>query len=175
MWGEESTVTFTVRRVYERICESNILVTWSGLGKIWNRRVQQRVRSFIWILAHGKFLTNFNRWRRLMAENSKCAQWESKRKPTYMHCETVRKRKWCRLTSFPPELYGKFFDMNLQEWILWNLESLEMLSWSSGWKERFAITCWWICRWRNQVIFTGTRFEEDCKVERLNYSVMETT
>lgn len=45
---------------------------WDGWLLIWKLRVQQRVKVFIWMLAHGSILTNFRRLRMRLASNSDC-------------------------------------------------------------------------------------------------------
>lgn len=44
-------------------------VVWRQLWKI---KSQQRVRYFLWVLAHDKLLTNYGRWRRRLADNLDC-------------------------------------------------------------------------------------------------------
>lgn len=39
------------------------------MGMFWKLKVEQRERTFIWLLIHEKLLANYNKWRRLMAES----------------------------------------------------------------------------------------------------------
>lgn len=43
-----------------------------GWRKVWKLGVQQRIRVFLWVSAHGKLMTNLERWKRRMAANPLC-------------------------------------------------------------------------------------------------------
>lgn len=52
---------------------------WVVWRQIWRLKIQQRVKSFLWVLDHDKLLTNYERWRRRIADNSDCQQSASQR------------------------------------------------------------------------------------------------
>lgn len=49
--------------------------SWEGWRLIWKMKVQECVRVVIWIMSHGKLLTNLERWKHRMATS-----------PTYGRC-----------------------------------------------------------------------------------------
>lgn len=45
---------------------------WRRWRMIWKLQVQQRVKAFLWILAHDRLLTNYGQWRRKMTDSPGC-------------------------------------------------------------------------------------------------------
>lgn len=68
-WIDGSDEAFTVKKAYKRLSDSSSQEKWPGWSCIRKLGVQQRVRTFMWILSHDKLLSNFNRWRRNLLEN----------------------------------------------------------------------------------------------------------
>lgn len=64
---------FTVSSAYN-LAYSNQKTTlqWRGWRLIWKLQVQQRVKTFVWTLAHDKILTNHSRSKRKMSDTSAC-------------------------------------------------------------------------------------------------------
>lgn len=46
-----------------------IEVPWKGWRRIWKLQIQQRIKTFIWTLAHDRILTNQGKWKRKMTNN----------------------------------------------------------------------------------------------------------
>lgn len=63
---------FSVRSSYELEMGRAKVAKWSGWKLIWRLRVQQRVRVFVWLLAHQKILTNACQRRRKLTDNLGC-------------------------------------------------------------------------------------------------------
>lgn len=57
-WLDARGGKFTVKSAYMLACEEECDNIWHGWKLIWKARVQQRMRIFIWIMAHRKLLTN---------------------------------------------------------------------------------------------------------------------
>lgn len=76
---------------------------------VWKIKVQQRVKVFLWVMAHGKLLTNLERWRRKMASCSlceRCSRAEEGVLHTIRDCKPA-KEVWESL--IPPDLVNDFF------------------------------------------------------------------
>lgn len=65
---------FSVRSAYMLTVRSSQEGTWNGWMLIWRLRVQQRVRVFLWLLAHGRILMNSMRYRLGIAPSSACGR-----------------------------------------------------------------------------------------------------
>lgn len=69
IWEEEASSMFTVSKEYEKLRASNSKAKWPGWNRIWKLKIQKRVKTFIWLLAHDSLITNQIRWKRRLAEN----------------------------------------------------------------------------------------------------------
>ncbi|KAL9228579.1 hypothetical protein vseg_004142 [Gypsophila vaccaria] len=122
---------------------------------IWKLPVQQRIRMFIWLAAHDRLMTNFNRVRRGLADDSVCPRCLSEEETTdhlLRHCPTSVEI-WSHLGESTSS--GLFFTENFRLWISTNASNSSPFA-SSLWSMKFAITCWWIWRWRNNIVFGRT-------------------
>lgn len=70
--GEDSDGVFTVSKAYRKLCTLDSAKGWAGWSSIWKLKVQQRVRTFLWLLSHGKLLSNHNHCRRMTVDSPSC-------------------------------------------------------------------------------------------------------
>lgn len=128
----------------------------------------------MWLLTHGKFLSNFNRWRRNLSKRLICEPCQEQEE-TNLHViqDCIEAKKvWPHFISL--DLQQKFYLLPPQEWVLWNLSSGKLHRLSREWRIRFAVTCWWVWMGRNEAIFNGSCLGEHLKVDHINKSVEET-
>lgn len=85
---------FTVKATYELSKSWNDGDSWMGWRRIWKAKVQQRIRIFMWLMSHGRILTNAERQRNLSLTDV-CAGVRSRRKEYCMPFETVAELKRC--------------------------------------------------------------------------------
>lgn len=57
-WLKEGANKFSVKIVYELQAGRIVEERWTGWKLMWKLRVQQRVKDWVWLLAHGGVLTN---------------------------------------------------------------------------------------------------------------------
>lgn len=91
---------------------------WEGWQRIWKLGVQYRVRVFVWLMTHGKLLTNIERRRRHLGANEGCVRCQGEEE-TVLHAVrdcVVAKELWRRL--LPRGLEQEFFSLQLKEWEL---------------------------------------------------------
>lgn len=55
---DPSNRVFTVKSTYHLLRGGNRGESWKGWRRIWRLRVQERIKVFMWLLAHDKILTN---------------------------------------------------------------------------------------------------------------------
>lgn len=114
-WCEESHGVYIVGRAYRKLSSHTSTESWAGWKLIWQLRVQQRIRTFLWLLSHGKLLSYFNRWRRSMASSPRstlCLEEEETNLHAVRDCPKTRK-VW--LHFIKPNLLHKFFSFTLRE------------------------------------------------------------
>jgi len=120
-WGGTSTQQFSVKSAYNSLLrnQSNVEGDWKGL---WRWRGPHRIQTFMWLVAHGRILTNYRR-----------SRWRTGISPTCPCCgnadETViyvlrdcrhASQVWTRLVS--PDFITNFFSfVDCREWVFKNL------------------------------------------------------
>lgn len=101
----------------------------------------------MWLLCHDAILSNENHVRRHIAINATCSSCQNPNE-TSLHivrdCHEAR-RIWLQL--LPSNKQPNFFSLDLKHWILTNIANL-------GEAFIFAMTCWWLWRWRNERSFS---------------------
>ncbi|XP_074314431.1 uncharacterized protein LOC141649645 [Silene latifolia] len=119
---------------------------------IWRLPVQQRVRMFIWLAAHGRVMVNVNRVIRNMGDDPRCPRCDGDEETTehLLRSCPVSKQIWNLIGIDSSNIY--FFNSPFSEWIT-RCASNDVSTNEANWPMMFAITCWWIWRWRNNVVF----------------------
>lgn len=69
IWNSDKFGPFSVNKAYRAVNESSNQEMWIGWKRIWSIQTKQRVRIFLWLLAHEKIMTNYNCWRRRLTGN----------------------------------------------------------------------------------------------------------
>ncbi|KAF7806109.1 ribonuclease H [Senna tora] len=125
-------------------------VSWS---KIWKWPVHERIRSFIWLIAHGKILTNSHRLHRKLTDNAMCPRC-GREEETALHalrdCDSVADL-WMRFLN--PQRWNAFFSLDLCEWIEWNRRVHVGNDISENWQTTFGVAVWHIWKNRNLIVF----------------------
>lgn len=84
---------FTVKTSYELACPRMEEVSWECWRALWKMKMIQRVKVFAWLMAHGKLLTNNERWRRRLSVIQECGRCHQVAKDV-MHA--IRDCLWAR-------------------------------------------------------------------------------
>lgn len=130
---------------------------WDGWKSIWRLRVRQRVKVFVWLMAHEKLLTNGERLRRKMALSSlwvRCGLREEDNVHAIRDCDQAR-GLWERLIS--PQIRMEFFSSDMHGWITWMLRRGQRLRDEGCWVGRMMTLAWLQWRWRNEEILGAGR------------------
>lgn len=135
----ESNGDFSGRSAYELYTGTSDEGRWLGWVLIWKLRVHQRIKMFIWTLAHDRALTNFCRWRRRLVDSPGCGRCGHERENvthTVRECPASKEvwpNTW-KTTRIPG-----FYNSPLKEWLLQCLSFERRKSEDDSWPERFAI------------------------------------
>lgn len=162
-----------MKEAYALLEDPSIRSQRPGWQIIWKLRVQQRIRMFVWLMTRDSLMTNYNRWRRSMATSFLCTVCEEEDETT-LHAvrdsESAR-RIWSLLV--PLDSQQKFFNLGLQDWVVWNLSNMRLSIQIEDWGRRFAIARWWIWRWRNEAVFHTMQLTDAAKVQHIIQSDLE--
>ncbi|XP_074290582.1 uncharacterized protein LOC141617299 [Silene latifolia] len=153
-WNASSSGKFTVKSALALIKSAEITpeaepIAWHV---IWKLPVQQRIRMFIWLAAHRRLMTNYNRVRRGIHDDPLCPRCREEDESTdhlLRNCP-YSKEIWYLLGE--SAINPLFYTLPFQNWISKNASNALPLA-SHNWSMKFAITCWWIWRWRNNIVF----------------------
>ncbi|KAF7815419.1 ribonuclease H [Senna tora] len=151
-WKYTKDGLFSVKTAYHSIMNSSNLEQNKVWSRIWHLHVPQRIRSFLWLCAHNKLLTNEERAKRGMEDQafySRC----NGRCEDILHairdCPKAR-NVWMRLVN--PRHWHVFFNMDLHRRIHLNLHKqfgVEQMDWSVV----FSVASWSLWKWRNDELF----------------------
>lgn len=124
---------------------------WRGWRLVWKLKEQERVKVFLWELAHGKILTNEARQRRGLASNGDCTRCALNVEDCIhlvRDCKFARE-VWLKLILNQSRLL--FLSLPLREWLEWSLASPELNSFDKYWPAKTAICRWKLWKWRNRL------------------------
>lgn len=96
---------FTIRSAYLMLRRENINDTWKGWKRIWRLKAQERIKVFMWLLAHDKTLTNWSRWHRQISLTACCDRCTAEKEDA-IHALRDHKASKEVLMCFIPPLLG---------------------------------------------------------------------
>jgi len=130
--------------------------TNEGLWRlIWRLKIPQRMRFFIWLVAHDRLMTNSHRVKRRLATDPNC------RICIHEEEDSLHILRDCRLAQeiwsnlIPIDLRDNFYTSPLQAWLRRNLTTET----PSIWPTMFTSTTWWLWKWRNRRCFDDSNFK----------------
>lgn len=134
--------------------------------------VQQRVKVVLWILAHGRILTNSMRYRMGLVSSDCWRCSGSSKDAIHVIRECTRSREvWVCLQS--AGLVVGFYSLELKEWVLRKLCCRGRFILGAELPELMAIACWNIWKWRNHEQFRRDRLPLQQRMEDLQHLVEE--
>lgn len=152
-WKGSKTGGFSIRYAMQLMREEDPILKHPKWELAWKTPVQQRVRTFLWLILHNRLLCNANLMKRQILEDPRCKRCNLNEDETLLHllrdCPTAR-HIWQSVGKSVN--YPSFYSGNLEEWMIKNLQA-EGLIHSDKWPSTFAITLWWNWRWRNLLTF----------------------
>lgn len=63
---------------------------------------------------------------------------------------------------YPAALQDNFFTQDSDEWFVTNLQNGMLIDGNVPWNVIFGITCWKLCKWRNERVFTSNITMRKC-------------
>ncbi|XP_061350094.1 uncharacterized protein LOC133295304 [Gastrolobium bilobum] len=157
IWNGTTDGKFTVKSAYAILAIKDTTIQQFPWESVWRWQGPERIRFFLWLMAGEKLMTNVCRLRRHMALSDLCPRCNQSSE-TIFH--TIRdcpqsKEVWCMI--MPHINQREFFNLNLHNWIISNLDSSKDWGMGSDWPLLFGILAWKIWKCRNSWVFEGDR------------------
>ncbi|CAN1122460.1 Putative ribonuclease H protein At1g65750 [Linum perenne] len=99
IWGPDPKGKFSIKTAYEILDTYSDVSTGSIWRSIWKWEGPNRVRHFLWLIAHEKVLTNSERCRRHLTDDSRCHRCPNSVEDVLHVCRdcTLAKEVWSAL------------------------------------------------------------------------------
>ncbi|CAN1767816.1 Putative ribonuclease H protein At1g65750 [Linum perenne] len=154
IWGPDPRGKFSIKTAYEILDVCSDTNSESRWRTIWRWKGPNRVRHFLWLVAHGRVLTNYERCRRHIAVDNTCHRCPGTIEDLLHVCRDcpLAREVWTAL--LPQFATNDFFELNLQDWLSNGLRNEEFCL-------AFGITIWLLWKARNEEVFEHTHATSD--------------
>ncbi|CAN1147373.1 Putative ribonuclease H protein At1g65750 [Linum perenne] len=148
-WGAEQSGKFSIRSAHKLILDNDELPIAESWKSIWKWSGPNRIRHFLWIAKHGRLLTNSERRRRHMANDSSCSLCNH---PEENLIHILRECPfandvWKSLDE--SVLLAPIWSDLINDWLDFLLKDDRRML--------FGVACWLLWKVRNERIFSNTR------------------
>ncbi|CAN1243720.1 Putative ribonuclease H protein At1g65750 [Linum perenne] len=128
---------------------------------VWNWNGPNKLRHFIWLVSHGKILTNKERQRRYLAVVSKCPYCDREDSLHHLFSEcSIALEVWREVLAL-----GQIPNMVAEPYEEWSKSNI--IDPENGMK--FEILCWLLLQNRNLCVFEGTVQRRDSILAKLHF------
>ncbi|CAL1363580.1 unnamed protein product [Linum trigynum] len=155
-WHPTSDGKFSAKSAYQLTQQPTAGEPNSLWKNIWSLPVPERVRCFLWLVAHEKVSCNVQRVKRKITSSPFCYRCQSQEETSlhiFRDCPPAA-FFWAR--TVPTEKQGDFFSMQLRQWLMENLQTEETPGLETPWKAFFSIAIWSLWKNRNEGVFKGS-------------------
>ncbi|CAN1147800.1 Putative ribonuclease H protein At1g65750 [Linum perenne] len=145
-WGLEDDGVFSVKSAYCMLREIEGRDNGCNWSKIWKWEGPNKIRHFMWLLEHGKLMTNVERGRRRLIDNLECQQCSGVNedlKHVFREC-SFTEQTWNRV--LPKVVQGEKRSMDFKDWWIYGINE-PMISLT------FGFMLWILWNRRNKSIF----------------------
>lgn len=153
-WKLSTNRNFSIKLAYHSLVQDETSTEDTKWKHVWENSIPPRIKYFLWIVWKICLLTNSERVRQGMTEDSGCALCGA---VTEFVSHVLRdckfaKNVWLQLVS--PDDVHMFFDYHMKEWLMNNLRGqLRMRISGAEVAIIFAVTCWLLWKQRNLFVF----------------------
>ncbi|KAK3193441.1 hypothetical protein Dsin_024751 [Dipteronia sinensis] len=152
IWGLSNNGDFSVKSAYDTHYMIDASFSWKW-NFLWKLQIPLRVQSFLWILLHGKLLTNDNRAIRGFIPDTIYERCKA-------GCENINHVfRSCEKSCFVWEDICKgitrshLFICDWDDWLMQNLKNNRLVFGKVAGYLLFAVSLWFIWKWRCKEIF----------------------
>lgn len=165
-WRLTATSKFSVSSMYHEITKTTSVMQDIFWKKVWKIKAPMKMVVFLWLVRHRKILCNDERQRRGLISQASCPQCKQPG-------ESVE--HMVRRCHFASEVWRRTLGagavqrndtLPFDTWFCRSVEGEHSTNnRDSG--MQFAVTIWWLWRWRNDAAFNGVEVDTDTKVSFL--------
>ncbi|KAH9733957.1 putative ribonuclease H protein [Citrus sinensis] len=141
-WAYSKSGGFTTKSAYLALSKMTINDEDSFWSFVWHWRGPQRIRTFLWVVGQNRLKTKAELFRRHIGADMSCAR-----------CGCLIENTLHALRDCPGAKH--FFNLNLRDWMLYNLKNLWKYEGFFYWTCLFGVTIWRLWFWRNQNLHNG--------------------
>lgn len=151
-WAGTNNGIFSVRSAYSLLAVEHSKNSSDWLC-VWKWKGPYRVQMFMWIVMHGRLLTNErrSRWNVFISLFCPCCNAESETIIHVLRDCPFDTQVWLRL--LPSNLVVQIFSHSVRDWIFSNIKDSILDFFSIKWSTIFMMTCWYLWNWGNKTIF----------------------
>ncbi|KAL4376038.1 hypothetical protein GQ457_02G035350 [Hibiscus cannabinus] len=147
--ADELDHRFSTKSAYASLVVEASTVSSFNWKLIWSLKLLQRVKMFLWLVAHQCLLTNAERCQRHLASSDLCSicNQDSEIVDHVLRKCFVTKRVWQYVIA-PDKLQGSYA-LSFLVWFDRNIRGAGTFTYAGGnWATRFSVICWllWKCR-----------------------------
>ncbi|CAN1848080.1 Putative ribonuclease H protein At1g65750 [Linum perenne] len=162
IWGLDPLGKFSIKSAYEILdytVDNDTENTWKT---IWNWKGPNRIRHFLWLVGHGRIMTNVERVRHHFGQDTDCNRCPGTPEDiihALWDCKAARE-VWMKL--FPHFLANNFFSDGFQDLLRKGLQHTDS-------SLMFGIAIWIIWKARNEAVFEHKSVTSDQLLLRVLY------
>lgn len=154
-WREESSGSFSVRSAYSIMRHDTNAPEAAKWNAIWRLKITNRIKVFLWLTRHKKLMTNSMRMRRGMTTSDGCWLCHNAREDidhVLRRC-TAADEVWRMML---PKWHSETRNLSFQDWLDRGLTTKGNGFSPQNDNTLFAVSLWWIWRWRNEAVFSNS-------------------
>ena len=170
-WGLNSSGHFTTKSAY--MFQQSLL--WEEPSRLWTKLwklpMAHRIRTFTWLLLRGKLLTNCERMKRGLMQDSSCSLCQDPAEDllhVFRDCP-LAKGVWEKV--LPPAMLPDFLRLAPSEWLAAIMRTSPL---PSSWQVGICITFWKLWHVRNLRIFEHEQYTIDSILTQISVIVRST-
>lgn len=162
-WASTASGIFSINSAYNLIKgqETNMQEqTWS---KIWKLKIPSKMKTFLWIARHDRVMGNAERKRRGLTVEGDCNICPGKEESTEHILRDCKRAKEVWKAVAGRDRAHRWNHHNLTTWLEHNINEHTRVEENNEWPRTFAITTWWIWKWRNDRVFNTREMDIQSK------------
>ncbi|VFQ61858.1 unnamed protein product [Cuscuta campestris] len=171
-WKHDPTGKFSIKSAYNLIRGFANNVQEEVWSMIWKIKVPSKMKLLLWTICHEKVMGNAERKKRRLTSDSSCPLCGNDETTSHIFKTCPKARQiWNFIDNGGMGCNGDHTEM--RRWVGDNLRRKRGSHDNNNWAATFAVTCWWIWRWRNNVAFGGDDLDTQYKVAWIKGSIAE--
>lgn len=146
-WRWDKSNVFSIRSAYDYI-RAPVCNNWQfDWRNAWNLKVPMRICMLIWLMKHGRVMTNVERAKRGITTNIVCVCCAGHAEDNNNLFRSCKEAKPVWEVALGRDVRTRVDGLDWDDWLAANLTGDKRMGLERNWPERFAVRLWWIWRW----------------------------